>query len=305
MPPVDEVLAQLGGSATTAQLRRLAKRAALERAVADGTVIRVARGVYALPALGPERLAALAYDGVVSHLSAAQLLRLPLRVLPETPHVIVPAKRHPRAGRAAVLHWAQVTADERRARLTSALRTVLDCARILPFGEALAVADAALRSGRVGWEELNRAAHRVSGPGRANVLQVAAAATPLAESFLESMVRSLLISDGIAGFEPQVDIYGDGGFIGRVDLAHSAARVIVEAEGYEFHGSAADFAADCRRYDDLVAAGWTVLRFTYQQVLGDPRWVVATVQAALTLRTGGTAGGEGAVSGVAPGEWAA
>jgi very-short-patch-repair endonuclease len=61
----------------------------------------------------------------------------------------------------------------------------------------------------------------------------------------------------------------------------------VEAEGFEFHGSRRDFAADCYRYDELNAAGWLVLRFTYEQVIGDPAWVVATVRAALAQRLAG------------------
>ncbi|MBP2349878.1 very-short-patch-repair endonuclease [Kribbella aluminosa] len=41
------------------------------------------------------------------------------------------------------------------------------------------------------------------------------------------------------------------------------------------------------RYDEMVAAGWLVLRFTYEQVVGDPAWVVATVRAALARRLAG------------------
>ncbi|MET7281084.1 DUF559 domain-containing protein [Kribbella sp. NPDC005582] len=71
----------------------------------------------------------------------------------------------------------------------------------------------------------------------------------------------------------------------RVDLGNRRVRIAIEAEGYEFHGSPAKFAADCRRYDDLVSAGWLVLRFTYQQVLGDPVWVVSSIRSALAQRS--------------------
>jgi hypothetical protein len=54
-------------------------------------------------------------------------------------------------------------------KATSPLRTVLDCARYLPFGEALAVADSAVRSGKVQAENLKVAAEalrwRGSGKG--------------------------------------------------------------------------------------------------------------------------------------------
>jgi very-short-patch-repair endonuclease len=35
----------------------------------------------------------------------------------------------------------------------------------------------------------------------------------------------------------------------------------------------------------LVAAGWQVLRFTYEQVLSDPVWVITTVRRALAGRS--------------------
>lgn len=256
---------------------------ALKVAVRRGEVERLARGVYGLPSLGPDRLAAIAYDGVVSYTSAAVAWGLPLLVRPEKPHVTVPAQRRPRPGRPVELHWAAVSPAERGVRLTCILRTVLDCARLLPFGEALAVADAALVTGELVKEELQAAANAMRGPGRPNAIRVAAEANRRSESFLESMLRSLLVSAGVDGFEPQV-VVAAGGIRVRVDLGHRTARIALEAEGYEFHGSARKFAADCRRYDDLVAAGWLVLRLTYQQVIGDPAWVVETVRATLATR---------------------
>ncbi|MEV5964973.1 DUF559 domain-containing protein [Kribbella sp. NPDC051952] len=284
MASVVEVLARLGGSATSAELARATTRAALKAAVEQGEVERLTRGIYGLPILGADKMAAIAYDGVVSHLSAAVAWKLPLLVRPEKPHITVPVKRRPRPGRPVVMHWAAVSSAERIGRMTSLLRTVLDCARILPFGEALAVADAALATGQLSRDELEAAATAMRGPGRPNALRIAAAAIDRSESFLESMLRSLLIAERIDGFEPQL-LVDTGGTLARVDLGYRSAQVALEAEGYEFHGSAGDFAADCRRYDDLVAAGWLVLRFTYQQVLGDPRWVVETVRSAVAQRS--------------------
>jgi hypothetical protein len=48
--------------------------------------------------------------------------------------------------------------DEIVAGVTGPLRTVVDCARVLPFDSALAVADSALRSGNVRRADLTRAA---------------------------------------------------------------------------------------------------------------------------------------------------
>jgi very-short-patch-repair endonuclease len=280
MESVAEALAHLNGYATFTQLAAVTSRKAVAAAVRRGDVERLAHGIYVLPGLSSDWLTALAYDGVLSHHSAAAVWKLPLLATPPKPHVTLPPKRHPRPGRPVVLHWAETTAEERRARVTGLVRTVVDCARVLPFGEALAVADAALASGGCNQDELVAAAEAMRGPGRPDARRVVAAANGLAESFLESMLRALLITEHITGFEPQV-LVTHGRFRVRVDLAHRQARVILEADGFEFHGSRRDFAADCHRYDELVAAGWRVLRITYEQVLGDPAWVADTIRRVL------------------------
>lgn len=283
MESVPKVVARNRGNATFAELVEATSRRALAAAVNAGQVERLARGIYVLPGDDSDRRTALAYDGVVSHLSAAIAWDLPLLSLPPKPHITVPTKRHPRPGPPAVLHWASIDPADRPNRLTSIVRTVADCARILPYGEALAVADAALASGMMRHSQLAAATDAMRGPGRTNARRVAATATAAADSFLESMLRALLITAGIEGFVPQY-LVEDGRFRAQVDLGHDVARLALEADGYQFHGSSGDFAADCRRYDELVAAGWLVLRFTYQQVIADPDWVVATVRRTLSHR---------------------
>jgi very-short-patch-repair endonuclease len=280
---VGDVLARQGGWATAAEVVAATSRRALAAALSRGEVERLALGIYVLPGLSADKLTAIAYDGVVSHQSAALAWDLPLLVAPPKPHITLPANRRPRPGPPAVLHWSAIATEDRRNRTTSLLRTVLDCARTLPFAEALAVADAALGSGLLGQEELVTATTSMRGPGRPDARKVAELATRQSGSFLESMLRALLITEGITGFEPQV-LVTNGRFRARVDLGHRQAQLALEADGYEFHGSRRDFAADCRRYDELVAAGWLVLRLTYEQVVGDPAWVVATVRQALAAR---------------------
>ena len=160
MESVGEVLARHGGWATRSELIGATSRHAVVAAVERGEVQRIALGIYALPGLPAGKVAVLAYDGVLSHVSAAEALGLPLLLTPEKPHITIPPKRRPRPGPPAVLHWADTTSGERRNRTTSLLRTVVDCSRILPFAEALAVADAALATGRLSQDELLAASCR-------------------------------------------------------------------------------------------------------------------------------------------------
>ena len=59
----------------------------------------------------------------------------------------------------------------------------------------------------------------------------------------------------------------------RPDVVDRDRRVVLEADSWEFHAGKEAFQSDCRRYTDLVVAGWTVLRFTWWQVMHEPDWV--------------------------------
>lgn len=59
----------------------------------------------------------------------------------------MPRKRQPPVGARATVHYADLGPDDCSGRVTSPDRTLLDCLRNLPFDEAPAVADSALRSG--------------------------------------------------------------------------------------------------------------------------------------------------------------
>ena len=58
------------------------------------------------------------------------------------------------------------------------------------------------------------------------------------------------------------------------DLADLEARVILEADSWEFHTGREAHVRDCWRYNELVAEGWSVLRFTWWHVMEQPDYVV-------------------------------
>jgi len=71
-----------------------------------------------------------------------------------------------------------------------------------------------------------------------------------------------------------------GHFLARADLAWPDRKVIVEFDG-DLHRQRDVFVKDTRRQNRLVAAGWTVLRFTSADVLGRPAAVIGTLGQAL------------------------
>jgi hypothetical protein len=80
--------------------------------------------------------------------------------------------------------------------------------------------------------------------------------SPLEEAFLALCPAEPVVNGTIEGLE--------------VDFHWPDARLVVETDGHEHHGTRAAFERDRARDQALIAAGWTVLRFTYRQVLEEP-----------------------------------
>jgi very-short-patch-repair endonuclease len=69
--------------------------------------------------------------------------------------------------------------------------------------------------------------------------------------------------------------------IAVVDVLFARERVVIEVDGYATHSDRQAFQRDRSRQNQLVAAGYTVLRFTWRDVAERPQHVVSTIRAAL------------------------
>ncbi|WP_112248861.1 hypothetical protein [Kribbella monticola] len=269
------ILQRSGGGATFAELRSLVPASAIRRSLTLGQITRVSKGVYALPD-GPSALAvAKANGGVLSHESAALHHGLTVVTRPLIPHVTIGRKLAKRkTDLDCILHWAELPpgSEESQSKATDSLRTVLDCARRLPFGEALAVADSAIRLRKVDRQALVAAAEALRGPGRPAAIRVCSLADGRAASALESMLRSRVIDAGVSGFIPQYEVRGRA-FFARVDLGNPLLRIAIEADSFAHHATRDSLRRDCRRYTSLAAEGWLLLRYSWEDVMLDDAWV--------------------------------
>lgn len=275
MDPV-VALERLGGNASARQLLRLTTRRRLRRAVKRGRLLRPARGRYVVPTAAEARVAGAQLSAVVCLRSAAAHHGWELKAQPARPELMVRRGRkltsEQRAG--VTVRWANLAEDQVRDGVTTPLRTVLDCARALPFDEALAIADSALRSGLVTRDDLDGI--DVRGAGAAAVRRVLAHADGRATNPFESVLRALCIDAGLA-VEPQALVDLGTGAV-RPDLVCHVLRLVLEADSWTFHASRKAHRRDCARYNLLVIRGWRVLRFTWEQVMLDQayvRWVLA------------------------------
>ena len=73
--------------------------------------------------------------------------------------------------------------------------------------------------------------------------------------------------------------------VGRVDLFDERLGIVVEAESFEFHGSLDAFRRDVTRYTACARRGLVVVRFTWQQVMYDPAYVIAALTDVVNRRS--------------------
>jgi hypothetical protein len=99
-------------------------------------------------------------------------------------------------------------------------------------------------------------------------------------SELERVARRLFAERGIP--QPRFEVHlGDDDIIGRVDCTWAAARLVVELDSQRFHGSTVARERDRKRDNQLMALGWRVIRFTWDDLRDRPDDVVAQILAAL------------------------
>jgi very-short-patch-repair endonuclease len=272
-------LERLGGVARTSQLRKLTTKARLRRAERRGEVVRLARGRYALPTAQEALRAAARLTALLARRSAAAYWGWELKTQPPCPELIVPRNRNvpPERRRGLEITWADLRPDEVDGLATSRERTLVDCMRFLPFDEALAVADSALRHGDATSALLKWLAGQVAGKGAGQARRVAAIASGAAANPFESALRA--IAENVKGLHvvPQVWLQLDGEWM-RPDLLDSRRRLVIEAESFEWHGKRKSLERDCVRYNAFALAGYTVLRFSWEQVMFRPEYVEACLR---------------------------
>lgn len=260
-----DLVARLGGIATRAQLVGATSPCEVDRALASGLLVRAGRGRYVLPRTEAAISLAHGMNATLALTSAALFHGWEVRAVPDQPHVIVPRKRNVPAHRrgAVVLHRRDLLPHECLGVATSPELTLVQCLRSLPEADALSVADSALRHGQR--DLLARIAAQVQGPGRERVRRIADQARLGAENPFESSLRAIANSVGLR-VEPQVVIRTPH-LYARPDLVDERLQMVLEADSFAWHGSRAALSKDAHRYNLLVADGWLVFRFTWEQVM--------------------------------------
>lgn len=264
MLPPEHLIAHHGGVCRTSDLRRFGvTSAAIGRAVERGSILRVRQGVFATVSADATVVRAAEHGGALTCCRALRLHGIWTLDDDDTPHVWLGRKsRIHHVGCACIGHWHDGASTLGLAPLEDVLLDIYRCRGAETFFAGL---ESALRQRKI--VSLSRLRSRLPASAR----WLVDLARHDADSGLESLLRLRLHLLGVA-LQCQVVIDG----VGRVDFV-IAGRIILEADGEEFHGGSAERRRDRRRDAESSVRGYETLRFDYDLIIR--AWPV--VQAAI------------------------
>lgn len=259
---------------------------------------RIQRCVYAprgveLTPLALARAAVLSSnvpDAVASHLTAARVHGIPRPSGSRPEHVTVSRGTRRRDRRDLRFHGRTLRLGEVEERdgvpLTTAARTLVDLTGILDRRDAAWAIDDTLRRGLCSREQLESASLRyTSSAGPVAVARVAEA-DGVSESILETAGRLAMLDHGVPLPMAQFQVFDrDGSLVARLDGAYPRRRLGLEFDGRAAHDQPDAVFRDRQRQNRLVQLGWTVMRFTWWDVVHDPKNFAAEVKRALARRS--------------------
>lgn len=171
--------------------------------------------------------------------------------------------------------------------LTVPERTLMDLGAVVGPLQVEIATDSAFR---LGLTTLPRAADYIAahgGPGRRGsrvarkILADRLLDAGRPHSVLETLLRRVILDSTLPRPALQYRIEEAGEFIARVDAAYPRVNLAIEGDGWEFHMGRVVWKNDLRRRNRLLAAGWHVLHFTYEDVTKRPGYVVETIETVL------------------------
>jgi very-short-patch-repair endonuclease len=164
---------------------------------------------------------------------------------------------------------------------------LVDTLRVLPNASAKELLDLALQRH---WISVNRFSEIIEcrrTPGRAGIRQLETLyrwAQSGTRSEAERRMLPLLRRVPGVRWRANYPILLNGQVVAEADFAVPELKLCIEIDGRAYHSDRAAFENDRTRQNALVLAGWTVLRFTWEQITAQPDEVVRQVLLAVKAR---------------------
>jgi very-short-patch-repair endonuclease len=250
-------------------------------------LVAIHPGVYRIPGApqtGRQRAMAAALwlgaDALVSHLTAATLLRLDGCKTSEL-HISVPPNSYRRSQAVTVHRTTQLARTDRVTvdgiPCTSATCTLIDCSAVLDDEPLEVLFESARRMGLTSVSALERRLVRYR-PGATNLRKLLAHQIPgdkAAQYRLEVKMARLFRASALPRPERQ---FSAGRY--TIDFAYPRILVGVECEGYEFHGGRLAWKRDKVRTAWLEAQGWRLVFVTWDDVTQRPEQTLHRIELA-------------------------
>ncbi|WP_311446490.1 DUF559 domain-containing protein [uncultured Rothia sp.] len=263
----------------------------LRNLIAGGTLQRIRRGAYiynhnADQLNSDDRLRVrciaadlVGFQGVFSHKSAAVLWGLDLLTVPQMLDAY--SRSHCATDRERIhRHKTAISPDEvtrlpgTSIMVTTVARTLQDCARSMPFREAVVLADSIMRRGLLEPCEVTEILLSLTGYGGSAGPLLAQAVDASSESAGESLTRCLLMEHRLPLPVTQYPISCEGRNY-RVDFAWPEARVILEFDGEQkYVDHPGRDRQEAARDRALTRTGWTVVHLTWADIFNKELEVV-------------------------------
>lgn len=170
--------------------------------------------------------------------------------------------------------------------VTDPARTLLDLARTVSDQRLLRAIEWSRRSALTDWSTLSSTLARHARPGRPGIRRLRrvilanAAREEVTDSDLELLFLSMVLEANLPEPVLHYRVMTDGRFVAEVDFAYPELLIAIELDG-AVHLEREVHERDLPRQNDLVLAGWTVLRFTWTRLTRSPDLVVAEIRAAI------------------------
>jgi very-short-patch-repair endonuclease len=235
--------------------------------------------------------------GWASHRCAAALFRL-RRIPPGRVEITVVGRRAPRLA-GVIVHETCTLESCEKAKIgdipvTAPTRILLDVAGTLPSHIVEGALDDAIVRHLTTLGALERLLERAGGSGRPGspflaelVLARREGRERPTESELEDDLKALIRRFGLPEPVRQYPIELPGGGSARFDCAYPALRLALEADGDEHHKGLLDRRRDEARDRRCTEAGWTVRRFTTDDIRNRPHRMAVVIARRLGVEATG------------------
>lgn len=168
----------------------------------------------------------------------------------------------------------------------SGARTLIDLARTETVAQLVAAFDSGLRDRLFNEDFLHRRIIALRSSGRYGIPALLEAIETYefgagGHSWLERRFIQLAAAAGLPHPLTQQCLTRAKNRVVRVDFHFPGTDLVVEVLGYRYHRTKDQIARDTERMNALVADGYRVFQFTYDDIVGTPDHVVATIRIAL------------------------